>query len=148
MLKSINDGIIKTNKKKYKDLKSEKEKLENAKQKKEKELLEKRKIKVNAMKKSTDDKTEKESINERNVDNKEMTAEQKKSYLVSKDLIAQYKTYCEDLEKQEKLYMEKISEAKKVMNKKRSDSAGNIKVSLPKTKIHNLNKKRNIRKNT
>ena len=59
-----------------------------------------------------------------------LSAQEKINYLREKDLIEQYKSFCEDLIKQEQEYMEKIEEAKKI-SKNRSGSAGRIRVFAP-----------------
>ena len=146
MLKSINEEVSKKNKKQYDTLKSQKEKLEEKKKEKAKENLEQKKIRVNAIKKLEDkdkEKSEKEStIDKKNSktikDNEEtintlLSAQEKINYLKEKDLIEQYKSFCEELAKQEQQYMEKIQEAKK-LTKKRSGSAGRIRVFVPKNK--------------
>jgi hypothetical protein len=150
MLKSINEEVSKKNKKQYDTLKSQKEKLEEKKKEKAKENLEQKKIRVNAIKKLEDkdkdkdkEKSEKESTldkkNSKTIkDNEEtintlLSAQEKINYLKEKDLIEQYKSFCEELAKQEQQYMEKIQEAKK-LTKKRSGSAGRIRVFVPKNK--------------
>ena len=62
-----------------------------------------------------------------------LTPEQKVKYLLSKDLIEQYKNYCEELVKQEQSYMLRLEEARK-MSKIRSGSTGRIRVFVPKNK--------------
>ena len=148
MLKLINEKIKNKNKKQYDTLKTEKEKLESKIKEKEKEFLEQKKIKVNAIKKNDDkEKQEKESTGDKisiksgkhakETLNTILTPEQKVNYLLSKDLIEQYKSFCEELVKQEQSYMLKIQEAKK-MSKARSGSAGRIRVFVPKNKGKNL----------
>lgn len=44
-----------------------------------------------------------------------LTLEQKVNYLLSKDLIEQYKNFCEELVKQEQSYMLKLEEARKIV---------------------------------
>ena len=66
-----------------------------------------------------------------------MTPQQKVNYLLSKDLIEQYKNFCEELIKQEQLYIQKIEDAKK-QSKARSGSAGRIRVFVPKNKNKDL----------
>ena len=146
MLKSINEEISKKNKKQYDSLKSQKEKLEEKKKEKAKENLEQKKIKVNAIKKLEDkEKNEKESTIDKNAaKNSEETmktllsSQEKINYLREKDLIEQYKSFCEELIKQEKEYMEKIEEAKK-MTKNRSGSTGKIRILAPKNKNKEMN---------
>ena len=150
MLKSINEEVSKKNKKQYDTLKSQKEKLKEKKKEKAKENLEQKKIRVNAIKKLEDkdkEKSEKESTldkkNSKTIkDNEEtintlLSTQEKINYLKEKDLIEQYKTFCEELSKQEQQYMEKIQEAKK-LTKKRSGSTGRIKVFVPKNKNKNM----------
>ena len=145
MLKSINEELSKKNKKQYDTLKNEKEKLEERKKEKAKENLEKNKIRVSAIKKIEDkEKNDKESTIDKNSEktkknepetmNTILSEQEKIHYLREKDLIEQYKTFCEDLIKQEKQYMEKIEEAKKLTKNARSGSAGRIRVFAPKNK--------------
>ena len=67
-----------------------------------------------------------------------LSEEEKINYLREKDLIEQYKSFCEDLIKQEQQYMKKIDEAKK-KTKHRSGSTGKVKVNVPKNKYKELN---------
>ena len=142
MLKSVNEEILKKNKKQYDTLKNEKEKLEEKKKEKSKEFLEEKKIRVNAIKKFEDkEKNEKEATIDKNsaktLKGKPETMDtllsikEKNNYKNEKNLIEQYKKFCEDLLKQEKQYMEKIEQAKKI-SKNRSGSAGRIRVFVPK----------------
>ena len=62
-----------------------------------------------------------------------LTPQQKSNYLQSKDLIEQYKTFCEELVKQEQFYLQKIEDAKK-MSKARGGSATRLRVFVPKNK--------------
>ena len=144
MLKSVNEELSKKNRKQYDTLKNEKEKLEEKKKEKAKEQLEQKKIRVNAIKKLEDkEKSEKESTVDKNNTkggknatdtlNSVLTPQQKVNYLLSKDLIEQYKNFCEELIKQEQLYIQKIEDAKK-QSKARSGSAGRIRVFVPKNK--------------
>ena len=62
-----------------------------------------------------------------------LSEQEKLNYLREKDLIEQYKSFCEDLIKQEQQYLEKIEEAKKLTkNNNRGGSAGKLKVVVPK----------------
>ena len=79
-----------------------------------------------------DKKITKTSKNEETL-NSLLTPQQKSNYLQSKDLIEQYKTFCEELVKQEQLYLQKIEEAKK-MSKTRGRSACGFRVFVPKNK--------------
>ena len=146
MLKSINEELSKKNKKQYDTLKNEKEKLEEKKKERAKENLEEKKIRVNQIKKLEDkDKNDKESTNEKNsaktMKNKSETMNSilfaQEQMNREKELIEQYKIFCEDLIKQEKEYLEKIEEAKKA-SKNRSGSAGRIRVFIPKNKNKNM----------
>ena len=104
--------------------------------------MEQKKIKVNAIKK-LEEKNEKDSTLDKKdsktiKDNGEtmntlLSQQQKIYYLREKDLIEQYKSFCEDLIKQEQQYMEKIEQAKK-LTKNRSGSAGRIRIFVPKNK--------------
>ena len=62
-----------------------------------------------------------------------LSEEEKINYLREKDLIEQYKSFCEDLINQEQEYMEKIEQVKK-QTKHRSGSAGKMKVNVAKNK--------------
>ena len=145
MLKSINEELSKKNKKQYDTLKNEKEKLEERKKEKAKENLEKNKIRVSEIKKIEDkEKNDKESTIDKNSEKTKkndpetmhtiLSEQEKIHYLREKDLIEQYKTFCEDLIKQEQQYLEKIEEAKKLTKNARSGSAGRIRVFAPKNK--------------
>ena len=61
-----------------------------------------------------------------------LSEKEKLNYLKEKDLIEQYKSFCEDLIKQEQQYLEKIEEEKKMTKNNRSGSAGKLKVIVPK----------------
>ena len=67
-----------------------------------------------------------------------LSSQEKINYLREKDLIEQYKNFCEELIKQEKEYMEKIEEAKK-LTKNRSGSTGKIRILAPKNKNKEMN---------
>ena len=146
IFKSVNEEILKKNKKQYDTLKSEKEFLEKRKKERADEILEQNKIRVNAIKKVDESNKDKESINDKNNSIKSnkneketidtiLSPQQKKNFLQSYDLVEKYKTLVDELKKQEKMYLEKIEEAKKIP-KERSSSTGKMKVlnQRPKNK--------------
>ena len=162
MLKSINEGLTKKNRKQYDNLKKEKINLEDVKKEKAKENLEQKKIKVNAMKKeekekdkdkndkdSTYDKMSAKTIkNSKATINTVLTPEQKISYDYQKELISQYKKFCERLLQQEQELMQKIEDTKK-MTKNRSSSSGKIKVYAPnKKRKFKLEKEKDMKNRT
>ena len=146
IFKSVNEEILKKNKKQYDTLKTEKEFLEKRKKERADEILEQNKIRVNAIKKVDESNKDKESINDKNNSIKSnkneketidtiLSPQQKKNFLQSYDLVEKYKTLVDELKKQEKMYLEKIEEAKKIP-KERSSSTGKMKVlnQRPKNK--------------
>ena len=149
MLKSINQGVCKKNKKQYEQLKIQKEKLVEEKKEKEKAYFQNLKIKVSSIKKVEPEK-DKETFTEKNKNSKQMkisedtlnmilSPEKQKSYLNSKNLIEKYKYFCDDLERQEKEYLKKIKEEKKNL-KYRSGSMGRLKVVNKKNNKEYRNK--------
>ena len=148
MLKSVNEELSKKNRKQYDTLKNEKEKLEEKKKEKADEQLDQKQKRVKVIRKLEEkEKSEKESVTDKNnikggkkaneTLNSVLTPQQKVNYLLSKDLIEQYKNFCEELIKQEQLYIQKIEDAKK-QSKARSGSAGRIRVFVPKNKNKDL----------
>ena len=108
--------------------------------------MEENKIRVNQIKKVEDkERDANDSLNDRksmkNLRNSQetfnnfLTKQQKVNYLLSKDLIEQYKSFCDELVKQEQLYMQKIEEAKK-LSKNRSESEE--KSRIPRLKIKDM----------
>ena len=93
-------------------------------------------------KESTSDKMKSKIAKNEETLNSLLSAQQKANYLLSKELIEQYKNFCEELVKQEQLYMQKIEEAKK-KSKARSGSAGRIRVMIPKNKSKDMKNRTN-----